>query len=299
MKKYTIIGMWDNYNYNNNFFTQKLKNIHQYVNKNNEYIDFLISGPFINNEDYNYIFSSNCKNKILYISEPIEINKPYHLCYELFQKNIFDIIIGCANQISNKIKFPLYINFILDKEKHFFDEMNQYVKNCDIKNKKFCALINTHDTWNTRIAIYNKLKELGHISCPSNLLNNCSNDELNKLGNSNYLKTFLFNICSENTLTKVDGYITEKIVHCCNGGAIPIYCGWFDDIDEKIFNKKRLLFYDPKDEKSLENVFLKVKELMNDKDKLSDFYRQDIYMDNAYETIQKMNINLMDMFKKL
>jgi hypothetical protein len=297
MKKYIIIGMWENYDYSNNFFTHYLNNICNYVNKNNN-IDFLISGPFINQEDYDYILNKKCL-KILFISEPIEINTSYKLCYELFQKNSFNKIIGCTNQELNNIKFPLYINYILDKEKKFYNEINQYVKTCDINQKKFCALINTHDAWNTRITIYNKLKELGHISCPSNLLNNCSNDELNKLGNSNYLKNFLFNICSENTLTKVDGYITEKIIHCCNGGAIPIYCGWFDDIDEKIFNKKRLLFYDPKDEKSLENVFLKVKELMNDKNKLSDFYRQDIYMDNAYETIQKMNINLMDMFKKL
>ena len=35
------------------------------------------------------------------------------------------------------------------------------------------------------------------------------------------------------------------------------------------------------------------------KDPLNNFYRQDVYMNNAYETIQKMNINLMDMFKKL
>ena len=46
-------------------------------------------------------------------------------------------------------------------------------------------------------------------------LNNCSNKDLNNLGNASYIKKFLFNICSENTLTNVKGYITEKIINCC------------------------------------------------------------------------------------
>lgn len=288
--------MWKRYCYKHNFFTYFLNNIYLNVKKHKN-IDFLICGPYIKKEDYYFILQKKCK-KILYICEPIEINKPYKLCYELLQKNTFDIIIGCVNQTSNKIKFPIYINKILDKEKNFYNKINQYVKTCDL-NKDFCALINTHDNWNTRKPLYEKLKLLGNITCPSKLLNNCSNDELNKLGNDNYLKNFLFNICSENTLTTVKGYITEKIVHCCNGGAIPIYCGYFDDIDEKIFNKKRILFYDPMDEKSLKNIFLKVQDLMNNKDKLNDFYRQSVYMKNAYEIIQGMNTNLMNMFKNI
>jgi len=298
MKKYTIIGMWDNYSYDNNFITNYLKETHQYVNKNNEHINFLISGPFINQEDYDYILNKKCL-KILYITEPIEINTPYKLCYELLQKNSFNKIIGCTNQELNKIKFPLYINSVLNKEKHFFDEINQYVKNCDINHKKFCTLINTHDNWNTRKPIYHLLKELGHITCPSELLNNCSNDELNRLGNENYLKQFLFNICSENTLTQVKGYITEKIVRCVNGGAIPIFCGWFDEIDAKIFNTNRILFYNPNNEQSLKNVSLKIQELMKDKKKLLEFYRQDVYNVSAYDTIQNRNSNLMNMFKNL
>ena len=302
MKKYTIIGMWNNYCYSNNFFTNYLKNIHQYVDKNNEHIDFLISGPFINQEDYDYILNNKCNYKILNISEPIEINDPYKLCYKLYQKNIFNIIIGCTEEIKNKIilkiKFPLYVNHVLNNDINYFNNVNLYVKNVDL-NKNFCTLINTHDKWNTRIPIFNKLKELGHITCPSSLLNNCSNDEINKIGNIEYLKKFLFNICSENTLTKVNGYITEKLINCCNGGAIPIYCGWFDDIDEKIFNKKRILFYDPNNSKSINDVYLKIKYLLENEKKLEEFYKQNIYNDCAYDIIQNMNKNLINMFKHI
>lgn len=308
MKRYTIIGMWKGYNYSNNFFINYLKNIHQYVNENTKNIDFLICGPFINAKDYDYIISSKCKNKILYICEPIENHKSYKLCYKLFQKNIFNKIIGCINQEMNRIKFPLYIldqelNIIkfpvLNQEKHIFNEYNQYVMNCNLKNKNFCTLINNHDKWNTRTPIYNKIKELGKIDCPSNLYNNCSNEELNRLGNSKYISNYLFNICSENSLTNVKGYITEKLVNCCNGGAIPIYCGWFDEIDSKIFNKNRILFYNPNDSKSINEVYLKIKCLIEDNEKLNIFYKQNIFMDTAYDTIKNMDYELMEMFKKL
>lgn len=296
MKKYSIMSFWNKYCYSNNFFTNYLKNIHLYVDKN-ESIDFLIIGPFISKNDYDFIKKKKC-TKILYISEPIEISTNYKYCYQLFNENIFNFIIGCTNYTKNQIKFPLYINYILNKPSNYYNEINEYVKKCDL-NKDFCCLINTHDQWNTRKTIYNKLKNIKHITCPSKLLNNCSNKELNNLGNTSYIKNFLFNICSENTLTNVNGYITEKIINCCMGGAIPIYCGWFDDIDAKIFNKNRILFYDSKDEKSLQNVYNKVKELMDDRVKLKEFYSQDVFTECAYYTVKDMNNSLKDLFNKI
>ena len=288
--------MWLDYCYSNNFFTNYLNNVCLYVDKD-EIIDFLIIGPFISENDYNFIKEKNCI-KILYITEPIEINLPYKYCYQIYNENICEIIIGCINNNKNIIKFPLYINYVLNNPSNYYNELNKYVKNSDL-NKEFCCLINTHDQWNTRKPIYEKLKNIEHIVCPSNLLNNCSNKELNELGNTLYIKKFFFNICSENTLTNVKGYITEKIINCCMGGAIPIYCGWFDEIDEKIFNKNRILFYDPNNENSLLQVYEKVKELMEDKEKLKDFYKQNVFMDSAYDTIQEMNNTLLNLFKNI
>ena len=296
MKKFSIICMWHGYDYNNNFFRNTLNNYYEYSDISDN-IDFIICGPFINNENYNIIKNKNCI-KILYITEPIEINPPYSLCYDLYKNNVFNIIIGCIDNNNNCIKYPLYINHVFHFEKNIYSDINNYVKNCNL-DKKFCTLINTHDTWNTRIPIYNKLINLGNITCPSNLLNNCSNEELNNIGNVEYIKKFLFNICSENTLTNVNGYITEKLINCCLGGTIPIYCGWFDEIDEKIFNKNRILFYDPNSEESINNVYNKVKELMEDTNKLNDFYKIDVFMDSAYDTCQIMHNNLFDKLKNI
>lgn len=290
MKKYSIICYYNGYSLDNNFFTHNLNN-HYKLSNINEDIDFLISGPFINKEYYKIIKNKKCI-KILEITEPIEINSPYTLCYDLYKNNIFNIIIGCVNNNHNSIKYPLYIHYSLYLG-NVYNDINNYVKNCSLE-KGFCTLINTHDKWNTRKVIYNKLVNIGHITCPSKLFNNCSNKELNDLGNRKYIEKFLFNICSENTLTTINGYITEKLMNCCLGGAIPIYAGWFDEIDEKIFNKNRILFYNPHNEDSLNNVYNKVKELMEDNSKLNNFYRMDVFNESAYETIQMMHNNLLD-----
>ena len=296
MKKYSIVCYWCGYNYNSNIFTNNLQNYHELVDIN-ENIDFLISGPFIDEEHYHIIKNKNCI-KILDITEPIEINSPYSLCYDLYKNNIFNIIIGATYNNCISIKYPLYIYHSLHLEKNAYNTINNYIKNCSL-DKEFCTLINTHDMWNTRTPIYNKLVNIGHITCPSTLFNNCSNEELNSMGNTEYIKKFLFNICSENTLTNINGYITEKLMNCSFGGAIPIYTGWFDEIDEKIFNKNRILFYDPNDEESINNIYNKVKELMEDNSKLNDFYRMNVFNENAYETCQDMHNNLLNKLRSI
>jgi len=294
---FSILYFWNGFNYDNNFIINLFKNTNYKYSNNINICDLLICGPFILENDYNFIKEKKCK-KYLYITEPIEINPTYKYCYLLYQNNIFNKIIGCINNnlSMNLYKYPLYILYFNINNNYLFNNINEDIKTKDI-NKKFCCLISTHDTWNTRKPIYEKLKNIGHITCPSNLLNNCSNEELNNIGNIAYIKQFIFHICSENSQTNVKGYITEKIMNCCMGGAIPIYCGWFDEIDEKVFNKNRILFYDSKDEKSLSQVYKKVNELMEDKEKLKDFYQQNIFMDSAYDTIQEMNNNLINLFK--
>jgi len=295
MKNYSIICTCQGFNKDTNVITQKLNNLCNYVDKNDNNLNILFVGSFIrHNDDINIIKTKKC-TKILFISEPIEIAPYYFHTLDLYKNNFFDYIIGCTDQF----KYPLYMDIIIYFDKDTFNNINKRLKSIDIKDKRFCALINTHDTWNTRVLIYDKIKEFGQIDCPSKLLNNCTNEELNRLGNSNYLSKYLFNICSENTLTNIDGYITEKLVNCCNGGAIPIYCGWFDKIDDKIFNKNRILFFNPNDSKSIDELYLKIKYLMEHKKQLKKFYMMDVYMDSAYDTVQKLDLRLMKMFKRL
>ena len=295
---YSIICFWNGYCYNDNNFTNNYLINYNYLNDFDN-IDFIIIGPFINEYYYNIIKKLKC-TKFLYICEPIKEYEHYNFTIKLLNENIFNIIFGSINNKENsRYKFPLYMEYFDYKNKNIYNLTNEYVKNCDINNKDFCSLINTHDIKNTRTKIYNYLKEIEYITCPSILFNNTSNEELNKIGNIEYIKKFKFNICAENCITDLEGYITEKLLNCCLGGAIPIYAGWFDEIDEKIFNKNRILFYDPNNEESINNIYNKVKELMQDNNKLNDFYRMNVFNESAYETCIIIHNNLLDKLRNI
>ena len=297
MKNYSIISLWSEFDKIHNIFTDYLCKNYNFKD-NTDDIDFIVIGSFVSLDDYNLIKTLKCK-KIFYLTEPIE--KFYETTYKLYQENEFDIIFGNINNdpINNNYKYPLYISYIDYKNNLLYKYANHYVKNCDSTIKNFCCLINRHDIGNTRKNIYNILKDIDNINCPSNLFNNCSNEELNRIGHCEYVKKFKFNICSENFITNIKGNITEKLIISCIGGAIPIYCGWFDDIDEKIFNKNRILFYDPFNEESINEVKNKVLYLLGNDEEFNNFYKQDVFCENAFEIIKELDNTIINLFNNL
>jgi len=297
MIKYSINCFWEGFNIYDNFISKKYCKNHEFTNNYDE-ISYIILGCFINYDNYLLINNLKCK-KILYVSEPIENFEHYKFTYKLYMENKFNYIIGSINNINNRYKIPFYLLYFDYNDNNIYNNINNYVKNCDLKQKEFCCLINRHDMKNTRTEIYNTLKNIDNIKCPSDLFNNCSNQELNNIGNIEYIKKFKFNICPENCFTNINGYITEKLLNCCLGGAIPIYYGWFDEIDEKIFNKNRILFYDPLNEESIKNIRDKILYLLNNEDEFNNFYSQDVFCISAYETIKKLEDNLINIINNL
>ena len=246
---------------------------------NIEESDILIVGSFIKPNEIDIIL--NYKNrKYLYITEPI--GRFFKLTYDLYKTNIFDVVFGCVENNNNHIKFPIYNS---KKYKYSFKDINEYVKRTNILKKNACCMIFSHDHGNTRTPIYNELKLLFNITCPGKLFNNSSNIILNKIGNDEYIKDFIFNICPENFICDFKGYITEKLMNCCMGGAIPIYIGHFDEIDGKIFNKNRIIFYN-------KDTPIFIKHLLDNKQKLISFYQQDVFMPEANITLINMTKNL-------
>lgn len=270
----------------------------KYVEDQNQ---FLICPVFIDKNDYQQIIEPRSYKNILFLTEPIKhfsnVGQGYEYVYKGYIENVFSIIIGCINHdpANGRFKFPLYLfenTFDIHNSEQFARVNNQVslIDPVELKNKSFATLINSWDRENGgRVNMYNRLIELGNISCPGKLLNNCSNNVLNAIGKSKYINKFLFNICPENyDYDNVPGYITEKLMDCCLSGAIPIYAGWIDEYDEKIFNKKRIIWYNSQDDASYENAYIKVKELMENPDKLLEFYQQPVFCDTAYDTIQHL-----------
>jgi hypothetical protein len=299
-KKLYLIGFWDNLNLETEPIILKLFSNNKKIQIINDLYksDIIIVGSFINNEISNLLLDIYNNHKhielILYITEPI--GNYYQITFELLKLNIFKKIFGCTEFQENlKFKYPLYLNKFenLSTLQQLLHNTNIYVKETSISNKKFGCLINRHDDGNTRINIYKLLNTINNnIECPGQLLNNCSNKLINEIGNVEYIKQFIFNICPENFKTKFNGYITEKLLNCCLGGGIPIFFGHFDIVDEKIFNRNRIIFFEPDNASSLIDTFIFIKNLYENKSKLEQFYKQDVFVETAYETIMFMENNI-------
>jgi len=149
--------------------------------------DIIICGSFL--QDINIIkILFKYIHKVIYnITEPIEFNN--YIMYHLYTHKFINLAVGCVPENKTHIKFPMYIDPYGISSCEKIDEINNYVKYVELNNlmiKKYCCLINRHDHGQTRTKIYNKLFELGFIICPSNLFNNYSNEDFEKIGRENF-----------------------------------------------------------------------------------------------------------------
>jgi hypothetical protein len=250
----------------------------------------LIIGSFINPTEFNIIAGFR-GIRVLYIAEPITKLRFCTAAGYLYTNDLCDYYIGCISNGPKSVKYPFYAQKSID-----FLSANNYVRDCSLSEKQFCTLINRHDWGYTRTPIYNMLRNVGPIVCPGALYNNCSNEELNRIGNKAFIKKFLFNICSENFGTSHPGYITEKLQNCVEGGAIPVYYGALDEIDELVFNKKRILFVN---ESNVGDVAVQVMELVQKSELLNAFYRQPVFMETAESAFKSIHEGMVAWFAKL
>jgi hypothetical protein len=262
-----------------------------------EQSDIIFCGCFTRNKN---IIDKYSSKMYLDISEPIEFRKDDNV-FSIYKKDTFLGYMGCIPNGPKSIKYPLYYEYMGDNRTQKINEIQNYIKNInyeDFLTKEFCYLINRHDSGETRTEIFKKLSQIDTIICPSNLFNNYSNEEFEKEGTNNFRKRFIFSICPENFITSLDGYVTEKIYMALSNGNIPIYYGKLDDIDKKIFNINRILWFNPKEQESIQEIYEKVLELVKDKQKLFEFYKQPPFLETAIEILDKMENNYIDTIKK-
>ncbi len=239
---------------------------------------------------------------ILFVTEPVQYNNDF--LYTLLTQNLFRGVIGCINNDINRVKYPLYNMYTGNSDNfiNIINNCNEYINSVtfdELCNKQFCWLINSHDIGNTRTCIYNALSIVGKITCPGKFLNNYPNEEFEREGRESFQKRFIFGICPENFVTNLEGYVTEKLYFACIYGNIPIYYGKLDDIDKSIFNMNRILVYNPNDLDSINNVTNRVMELISDKQKLFNFYKQKAFTDDAVNVVKSMEYNYMERTKMI
>lgn len=302
MKKFTIMSMFSSFQYETNYYSRTIMKQYEYIpDKNDSSIDIYIIGSFITQEDYKFIKSLQNKTKLLWISEPIYHHHYQYPC-QLIQENEFHVVYGCVMHRPqvNRYKLPLYINYYkaFEEENYynevFFKNINEKCSSITLEglqSKKFCTLIARHDQWNTRNNMLQELNKIKEVHCPSQLNNNCPNEELEKVGKHKFGEQFIFQLTPENSECNFPGYITEKIMDASLSCSIPIYHGKLDDIDKQIFNIERIIFFLPSCKENLEATSQKIKDLMENPELLVKFYQQPIFQPNAHQIIEKLTID--------
>lgn len=193
----------------------------------------------------------------------------------------------------NYLRFPLWLMTVFEAKADF-----KYIKSrIDVINRQRnsgcfeCALISSHDKWNTREPIYNGLKDILDISCAGKWNNNTKilwegygNDKLA------FLKECRFTICPENEDTPY--YVTEKIFDVFIAGSIPIYTGAANNPEPDIINHDAVLFWDRNDKNSNEVCRNEVRRLKEDEKYYEAFISQDKFLPEAAEIIYDKFVEL-------
>lgn len=259
----------------------------------------LIMGDFLQPDEMMKICQNPAKAVIMFVGEPRNKFQFSNFSDMMWNATAYHMAYGCiANRENRWIKYPLYV---AQCKEGVFNQTNTFVQTNDALSyttesgekqaKRFAALINRHDPANTREKVYEEMLQLGlPIDCPGEFKNNCSNEELNRIGKPEWLKRYMFNICFENHVDAQKGYITEKLMDACLSGTVPIYNGTLDDVDAQIFNKDRIIFYHSPDYAE------KMDWLMASPANYEEFYKQPVFMPTAWQTVSQMTQQVANMF---
>jgi len=189
----------------------------------------------------------------------------------------------------NYLRLPLWILYIIPANADFATIQNliETYNNSNFRfnkdRKNFCANISRHDLNGIRKRIIELLNTIQQVSCAGTFMNNTNNLKDNYQDNKiEYLKTFKFNICPENSNS--EGYVTEKLFEAITSGAIPIYWGSNNNPEPSIINPDAVLFYD---ENNPQQLIDKVNLFWNDDKAYEEFCNIKPFKDNAAEEIWK------------
>ena len=177
-----------------------------------------------------YLKRHACKNNVFVSGENLNCRFKHYQDYCL---GLVGLAMGFdSREEENYLRFPLWLLYVFEP-KVDFESIKRIIDDINKQNNRGryeCALISSHDKWNTRAPIYNGLKDILDISCAGSWNNNTTvlweefgNDKLA------FLKECKFTICPENEDTP--HYVTEKIFDCLTGNVVPVYFGAEDICD--------------------------------------------------------------------
>lgn len=214
----------------------------------------------------------------------------------------YDLSLGFNYSDDEKfLRFPLWILYLIPPDasfetiKNIIDTYNDSEHRLSNYRQDFCVNISRFDTNGIRNRIIQLLNPIHQVSCAGSFMKNT--DDLQEKFSDNkieYLKTFKFNICPENSDSK--GYVTEKLFESIMGGSIPIYWGSNNMPEITIINQDAVLFFE---ESNPEKLFEKVNTLWNDEKAYEEFCKIKPFRENAAEEILQTLNELENKIKQL
>lgn len=200
-----------------------------------------------------------------------------------------DLSLGFDNDIDDKryLRFPLWITWLFPPEVEYKDiktfcDMVNGPGNSSYEDRRFCAMINSHDD-EGRQELFTEINSISHIDSCGRFLHNC--DDLKKLYDDNKLKllrNYRFNLCPENS-NHAD-YCTEKIFEAIAAGCIPLYWGCNQQPEPTILNPDAICFI-KLGEKNDNNTINSIRYLNDNKEAYLHFVHQPRLLPEAADII--------------
>lgn len=162
----------------------------------------------------------------------------------------------------------------------------------------FATLLSRHYAY-PRPQLFELLNSSGYgrVDAPSAAFHNMEwpaqlpNSHLN--GKVDFLGSYRFNICPENSRTPDGGYNTEKLPQAHLAGAVPIY--WGDaPIDPQVFNPRRVIYFDGTNS----SVMGTINRLEQDADFRREWFARPLLSVGAESWLSQWCTNLGDLFVK-
>lgn len=222
---------WGDFDYNNNFFYDIIKQINPEVRivGFNEQPDILIYSCF----GYQHTLTNRLKTKkIYYTGENIRPN---------FAECDYSLSFDFDTYNNKNFRLPLWMLQIDWFNKRGYTNPEFVLPYDDLLTNKFidtpktkfcCAIFNTDSPH--RFKTVDKLSNYKKVDCYGKPHGNWFYGESTKY---KILSEYKFSICFENSI--YPGYYTEKLFHAKTSGTVPIY--WSDPSVENDFNKKSFI----------------------------------------------------------
>ncbi|GAB3961662.1 hypothetical protein GCM10028805_61100 [Spirosoma harenae] len=242
--------------------------------------------------------------KIFYTVENVHIeNSPWYPYRDLLIENN-DISLSLGFDYidhPNYLRFPYWIMALFNPEDSYGDIVEKChiintINDNDLTRSKFCAFICRNDYYGHRKYFADEILKIDKVNFPSSFMSN--DTDLRDLFGENkreYLKTFKFNLCPENSNTA--GYVTEKIFDSLFSGCIPIYWGSENNPEPDILNKSCIFFL--KLNSDNEPVINEITKINTNKNIYNSFVKQKKLLPDSPEIIYNYFIKLEEKLKDI